>query len=149
MENKSDHADELWRAYRDAVFEADLPGGPLRIRVGEHHPALDEVLRGGGGGHCWCFVTAWNPASEPLATAENNARNAELAATLKGESLSFYPGRGRDPQGKWPAEESFLVLDLAREAARTLGQRYGQNAVVWGEAGGPAELLDSRKGGNG
>jgi hypothetical protein len=145
---ESDHNDELWRAYRDTIFEADLPGGPLRIRIGEHHPALDEVLPSGGG-HCWCFVTAWNPASKPLGTAENNARNAELAAALKSESLTFYAGRGRDPQAKWPAEESFLVLDLAREAARTLGLRYGQNAVVWGEAGGPAELLDSRQGGDG
>ena len=106
---QSNRQDELWRAYRDTVFEADLPGGPLRIRVGEHHPALDEVLRTGGG-RCWCFVTAWNPASQPLGTAENNARNAELAATLKGEGLAFYAGRGRDPQENGPPKRAFSSL---------------------------------------
>jgi len=45
------------------------------------------------------------------------------------------------------AEESFLVLGLTREAAVAAGRRHGQNAVVWGEAGEPAQLLDSREDG--
>ena len=143
MRAQTDENRELWRAYRNTVFEADLPGGRIDIRVGEHHSALDEALRHAGC-DCSCFITAWNPASEQLDQVESDGRNAALADELKREGLLAYSGRGRDPEGAWAAEESFLVLGLMREAALAAGQRHGQNAVVWGKVDGPARLLDSR-----
>ena len=144
MSTQTDETQELWHAYRNTVFEADLPGGRIEILIGEHHPALDQAAREIGC-DCWCFITAENPASEQLHEVENSARNADLAAQLKGQGLIAYPGRGHDAAGAWAAEESFLVLGLMREAAREAGRRHGQNAVVWGEVGGPAQLIDSRR----
>ena len=135
--------DPLWQAYRRAIFSADAPGGRMTIRIDQNHPVLDEAVAQAGC-DCWCFITAWNPASEPLDPEENATRNAALAAELKREGRVFYPGRGQDAEGAWPAEESFLVFGLQREVARQAGQRHGQNAVVWGEVGGPAQLIDSR-----
>jgi hypothetical protein len=40
-------------------------------------------------------------------------------------------GAGSDPSGGWPPEESFLVLGLGLEAARTLGREFHQNALLW------------------
>ena len=141
MPTQTDENHELWQAYRNTVFEADLPGGRIDIRV--RVAALDEAVEQAGC-DCWCFITAWNPASELLDRVENGARNAALAAELKREGLVTYPGRGHDAEGAWAAEESFLVLGLMREAARKTGQRHGQNAVVWGEVGGPAQLIALR-----
>lgn len=135
----------LWDAYSRTLFEAELPKRDIPIRVGKLHPSLDAIVTGAGH-DCWCFITAWNPASQPQEEASNRARNRALASELKNDDRLFYPGRGRDPEGKWPAEESFLVLGLDRENARATGERHGQNAVVWGKAGAVAELLDSRPG---
>ena len=38
-------------------------------------------------------------------------------------------------------EESLLVWGIDRDSAADLGAEFGQFAVVFGEAGGPAELL--------
>jgi hypothetical protein len=38
---------------------------------------------------------------------------------------------GQHPSNKWPGEEIFLVLGLYFEAAKALGERFGQNAIVW------------------
>ena len=42
----------------------------------------------------------------------------------------------------WPAEASFLILGISREAAVLLGRQFGQNAIVCGMLGQAAELVD-------
>ena len=49
-------------------------------------------------------------------------------------------GEGRSPDRTW-REPSLLVAGIAREAARTLGRRYGQNAIVFIDKGAAPELV--------
>lgn len=36
-----------------------------------------------------------------------------------------------DPSGKWPPEKSFFVPGLDLNTARSIGQQFNQNAIVW------------------
>src|SRR5256885_15960964 len=76
------------------------------------------------------FITAANPHSEKRPAEEN----AEAVATLRDlVAQAGYPnfaGEGRDPEARWPAEPSGLVLGLYRENAEALGRLLRQNAIV-------------------
>ena len=80
---------------------------------------------------CAAFITAWNPFSQDVSEAENIERQQSLATELTRRSLSFFKGIGQHPSNNWIGEESFLVLGLNLEAAKTMGIHFEQNAIVW------------------
>jgi hypothetical protein len=81
--------------------------------------------------NCGVFVTAFNPFSNVVGEAANTVRHAELANELNRRSLTYFDGIGKHPSGEWTAEPSYFVLGLSLEAAKALGKKYDQNAVVW------------------
>lgn len=80
---------------------------------------------------CSAFITAWNPYSQVVDTEVNTLRQNTLREELQSRSLIFIPGIGQHPSNKWPGEESFLIFGLDLAAAKALGQRFEQNAIVW------------------
>nr|WP_281376933.1 DUF3293 domain-containing protein [Deinobacterium chartae] len=75
------------------------------------------------------MITAWNPRSVRLCAADNERRGARLRSDLEARGLPCHPaGNG---EGEW-AEPGFLVLDLSLRTAAELGERWEQNAVIWG-----------------
>ena len=136
--------DALWAAYEATAFDADTPVGHVRIRIGESSPLLEELLQHAGA-EVWVFVTAWNPASRELDSAENRARNRALRTDLSELGCEVFDGLGQPLTGSWTAEESFLALGIDRAQSVELGKRHGQNAVVWGRRGRAAELVDCRE----
>ena len=139
-------APELIEAYLAAHYrvEAD-PASVLKVGVCSL-PLLKLFER-----HrcdCAAYLTACNPFSQDVGPAENAARQAELARQLKGRSLAFIDGVGLDGQApshggarQWPGEPSFLVLGLSLEAARALGRKHGQNALLWCARNGVPQLV--------
>ncbi len=81
--------------------------------------------------NCGAFVTACNPLSIDAGEAANKVRQVELSNELSLRNLAFIDGIGKHPSGEWVAEPSYFVLGLTLEAARILGKKYDQNAVVW------------------
>lgn len=79
------------------------------------------------------FITAHNPFGNALPEEENKERHEELVRIVKSLGLRGFSGRGRDPEGLWPAEESLLIVGLCREAACTLGAQLQQNAILFAE----------------
>ena len=128
-------------AYRATAYRVLVPGeAPIDVRVGEASARLDALLA-----HyrveAWAFITAWNPGSKPVTAEENAARDAELLEAIEAGGWRFYEGAGIPPQPDWSAEASLLVLGISREDAVALGRRFGQNAIVAGQAGAMAELI--------
>jgi len=137
------HKGDLWRAYEQTQFYVRECTPELCIRIGSHHERLDEML---DDHQCdaWSYITASNPASDLLSDEQNAGRNRKLESLLESQSFVFYRGEGIGSDPTWPAEASFLILGISREAAMRLGRQFGQNAIVCGVRGEAAELVDCR-----
>jgi hypothetical protein len=76
------------------------------------------------------FMTACNPRSAPLDAVTNAHRQDLLAQALQRHGSTFVDAWGAHPSNGWPEEPSFLVLGLPLDAAKALGQRFDQNAIL-------------------
>jgi hypothetical protein len=127
------------RAYEETHYRV-LGETPATLRIGVPSPALAALHRACGV-DCSAFVTAANPFSI-LTDADANAhRQAALADELRREGLRFIEGIGEHPSGQWPGEPSFLILGLPLDAAKQLGARHAQNAIVWCGANAVPQLI--------
>jgi hypothetical protein len=120
---------ETIQAYRETEFRVDSDT-PLTLRIAEPNDGLFGLFKANRSDTC-AFVTACNPLGQLLGESENAHLQDQLAHELRFRSLSFIPGEGKHPVGDWPGEPSFLIFGLSLEAARSLGKRFEQNAIVW------------------
>ncbi|HZW26441.1 MAG TPA: DUF3293 domain-containing protein [Gallionella sp.] len=117
------------QSYLETDYRADAPE-PFVLRVGVASAPLARLYRQ----HrtdCCAFITACNPYSWIIGDDANAKRQLELAQELRALGLSFFDGVAVHPAEEWPAEASFLVLGLPLPAAKTLGEKYEQNAILW------------------
>ena len=103
---------------------------PFALNIGVANAAL-VALHTSHSVKSSAYVTACNPFSQALDDSVNDARQAVLAGELQHRSLSYIEGIGQHPRNGWMGEPSFLVLGLSREAAKAIGNRHEQNAIVW------------------
>lgn len=137
--NKSQGFDEqLKTAYEQALYCIDQPA--ISWEIGVKSPALEHLLTLHKADTA-IFVTAANPYSQIYSPKENRDHHQALEKWIKENQLIFFKGRGEDPQGEWPPEESFLILGLNAEEGIQLGRHWQQNAVVLFEIGLPPTLL--------
>jgi hypothetical protein len=135
----SDVPNELIQAYESTSFGAQTPD-PVVIRVREICQPLDGLL-GKVGLETWAFITASNPESNQLSDEDNAARNNQLLEDIHAYQPHVYPGEGVPDNPGWSPEASLLILGIDRESAIQLGRKYGQNAIVYGTKGEPAQLI--------
>ena len=114
-------------------------GDCFMIRCGERSPPL-EALLAESGHDTWAFITAWNPGSIALDTAENRRRMTDLCGRIALLGLPMLEGEGVGTGGDWPPEPSLLVLGIGASEAVELGRAFGQVAIVVGRLGAPARL---------
>ena len=133
----------LRAAYQRAIYAIFASPG-IEFRVGEPSDVLDAMM---AMNHvrCAAFVSSANVRG--VSTPENERRLAEflLRSQLDGlnETAKYrvFQGEGRDPEGKWKAEPSVLIMGIPRADAESLGRRLEQNAIVFIEKGQPPELV--------
>ena len=130
----------LIQAYLGTAYSAKTDAGRINSKVGVMSEAM-KTLFVGAGVDCAAFITAENPFSEPQTPEDNAERQRRLEAELTARRIAYYPGQGQGEDPNWPAEASFLVLGMGREAASDLGRKYGQNAIVWVGSDGVPELV--------
>lgn len=131
---------ELAASYLATTYRIAGDPAPIEIRVDRLHPEVDRLLAQYGASD-WAFVTACNPGSQRLTPDENGARHARLRERVAALGLAVHDGEGVPDAPDWPPERSLWIAGLEREAARLLGQEFGQYAVVTGQAGAAAELV--------
>jgi hypothetical protein len=112
----------------------------LELRIGEPNPDLDALLEADGAKTA-AYITAANPRGEPRGKDENEAAALALHESLTDSGYLCYGGEGRDPQGRWKPEPSFLVPGISQVQAAAIGKKFGQNAIVFVEMGRPPELV--------
>jgi hypothetical protein len=116
-------------AYRETEYHvAHAP--PIVLQIDQNSAELTALYRQKKV-RCAAYLTAANPLSQVASDKINTQANGQLMADLRGRSLTVLEGVGQHPSGNWPGEPSFLVLGLDLEAAKSLGRKYEQNAIVW------------------
>ncbi len=135
----SDIHPDLIQAYMETEFRV-LEGIPFTIQVGNVSSDL-LVAQKRHRVECSAFLTACNPFSQELNDEANGERQKALAKELASRSLEFVAGIGQHPSNQWPGEPSYLVFGLTLEAAKTLGARLEQNAIVWSGPDGTPQLI--------
>lgn len=126
-------------AYRATRYVVPVLG--LTLRVGQTHPDLDTVLRQHSA-TSWMFISACNPwSAAALCRYENLALHQSLLDAIRTAGLTLFEGVGEADDGQWQAEPSALVLGVDEAAARQWGERFSQNAVLFGRVGESAQLL--------
>jgi hypothetical protein len=117
----------------EAAYRAtDYRAGPITIRIGEIAPIDADS---------WAFITACNPGSKPLPTAENGQRMARLESDVRAAGFELWHGEAVSRDGSWPEEPSLLVLDIDEATACGLGRRFGQAAIVFADRAKAARLI--------
>ena len=115
-------------------------GASATLRVGVPSPQL-AALHKAHGVDCSAFVTACNPFSQMCDDAANTQRQSNLARELKQRNLTFIHSIGMHPTNQWPGEASFLALGVTLEAAKSLGVRFEQNAIIWSDSDAIPRLI--------
>jgi hypothetical protein len=139
MAEGSQIPDALLDAYRKTQYRV-MKGEPFTLLVGTRSKELAELLARTGCASA-AFITAWNPFSEPAALEANVAALAALKADLEGAGCMMLAGLGEDPEKTVSGEPSFLAVGLSLEAAKALGAKYRQNAIVWADADAVPQLV--------
>ncbi|WP_316152572.1 DUF3293 domain-containing protein [Cupriavidus sp. BIC8F] len=127
------------QAYRETHYRV-LGDLPMILRVDQPSAPLAALHRALGVASS-AFITAANPFSLRCDDDANARRQQALAQDVARMGLRAIEAAGEHPANGWPAEPSFLVPGLSLEDARALGERYGQNAVVWSGADAVPRLV--------
>ena len=129
--------DPLILAYLKTLFY--VSGIDESFRIGERVAQMDAIMRNHD--HVsWAFITSDNPLSKQLPDSENDRRREHLRQKLNGYVL--FDAEGRDPENIWPAEQSYLISGISRTEAVEIGRYFTQRAILTGEMGMPALLVE-------
>jgi hypothetical protein len=75
-------------------------------------------------------ITARNPGGRPAAPWTNERRTRELTRVLHRRDIPWRPAVNLDLAGDWPDEPAVCAWNLNERAARKLGRRFGQAALL-------------------
>jgi hypothetical protein len=132
--------ERLERAYLATTYRVHEPEGSIDLRIGQASAPLDRLLDRNKA-PTWAFVSAANPGSVMLAPADNSRRHAALVEAVQFGGFCFIEATGIPADASWPPEPNLLIFGISRSAARLLGRRFGQLAVLAGRRGGVPELV--------
>ena len=79
--------------------------------------------------------------SQETKDIDNKKNNQQLELILKNQKLQFIRAEGICPDNNWPGEKSFLVLGMTLAAAKDLGKKFKQNAIVWSDQSTISQLI--------
>ena len=129
MINSSVISPETIQAYRETEFRV-FSEVSLVLKIFEKCEDLMSLYKTHQSETC-AFITACNPLGELLSNEQNSDLQKQLEEEIQFRGLVLIAGEGKHPFGDWPGEPSYLVFDLSLEAAKTLGRKFNQNAIVW------------------
>ncbi len=130
---------QLVAAYNSTNYRV-LGQEPFDLRIGQ---ASDPLLGLYEEYRCAsaALITAWNPFSVAASNSDNAAAEARLERELVGRSIPFIKAIGEDTSGGWPSETGVLALGITMDVAKTIGNDFRQNAIVWIAEDGVSQLI--------
>ncbi len=132
---------QLLAIYQKSDYRVYVAGQPdFILKIGHPSRELHAMYRQHRVSSA-CFISAYNPRSEPRSEEENRAaqhRLEKVAATL---GYPVLQGVGEDPEGDCTAEPCLLILGISRDQSVELGLQFEQNALLWMAADALPQLL--------
>lgn len=131
---------DLVKAYEATQYLVHGDGGTITLRVGQPSREMADLIHSAqatGG----AFITAENPFSQAMTAGETKVRQDRLLNDLISVGAVVFEGAGQGEDPAWPAEASWAAIGISRDQACELGIKYQQNAIVWIDATGTAELI--------
>lgn len=132
-------SDDLWGEYKATEFWVEDHGERFCIMVDKRSLELDRFLTL----HrveSWAYVTAHNQRFQLLILGDNALRHQQLLDRIVRDGYSVLEGRGIGSDPDWVPEDSYLIINIPRADAISLGYDFGQNAIVVGRIGNPSRL---------
>ncbi|MFL9710540.1 DUF3293 domain-containing protein [Methylobacillus sp. Pita1] len=130
---------ELIEAYQDADYVVNYEQQAFVMRIGLGSPEMNIILEQHAATAA-AIISAFNPLSKPADEAINIQNTEKLGKELRSRHLEFRKGLARSRSNQWP-EENFAVIGITLDSAMELGRQYHQNAIVFYEKSGIAQLI--------
>jgi len=123
-------ATDKLRAYLATQYRFCSEGLSIELIIGNHSDAL-AALFADQRVTCGAFITAFNPRGALQSDAANILAHACLADVLADDDVEILEGAGSEAGSDWPAERSWFAPGLSLDAARAIGIRFDQDAILW------------------
>lgn len=123
-------AHDLIASYCDTHYQIGTGFDSISLRIDQYSESLAKLLIVSERPYA-AIIGAYNPYSQQLSDEENSAAHESLRDYLNRHSYTMIESSNIDPTDMWPAEKSFFVSGLDLNTARSLGQQFNQNAIVW------------------
>ena len=128
------------KAYLATHYRIEYDGQPIVLTVGNHSAPL-AALFADRRVVCGAFITAFNPRGTLQADAANDLAHDHLADALANHVVEIIEGADSDDSSDWPAESSWFAPGLSLDAARAIGIRFDQDAIVWADHDAVPQLV--------
>ena len=112
----------------------------LTLMIGKLNPELDKLLRQYHSS-TYAYLTAYNPHSTTLTTAENELRHRQLEKIVVERGFQYLTGLSIPESGDWEPEHCIFAFNMSRAVTRELCQLYDQDAAVVGDWGSAPKLF--------
>ena len=131
---------DLNSSYQNAIYEVYYGDRTIRLFIDRHNPLLDSILEQYQV-TTWALITAHNPYSQCLSAEENQQRHQLLIELVRSQNLIFFDGVGKDKDGAWTPEPSLFIIGIKLKRAISIGNKFQQNAIVFGELKQASQLI--------
>jgi hypothetical protein len=133
----------LLEPYLSTNYNVFFKNKIITLNVGIVSLAMDALLKELDA-ISYSFQTAWNPYSELKSIEINTNKNLELEKNLQLENYRYLFGKGESVDGDW-FEDSLCILNIQKEKAIELGNKFNQYAILYGEVNKPPQLFSCVK----
>jgi len=123
-------AKNLIASYHNTHYQVGTGSDAIVLRIGQHSKPLTKLLETLKQSFA-AIISAYNPYSQLTSNEANLTAHELLRNYLNHHAYATIESLNVDPSGKWLSEKSFFVPGLDLNTARSIGQQFNQNAIVW------------------
>lgn len=132
---------DLVAAYTKTIYQVMLPDGDVELHIDHYDPEAEARFKAAGCLRSWAIITPCNPRSELAREQLNLFYFNNLRFEIDKNVKLWFKALNRDPEGHWPDEPGFFLVDPDPRWIMDLGRLCLQNAIVAARLGEAPQLI--------